>query len=128
MKKNAYLFIAHGSREAKSNEALLSLVENFKSTYGMPNVRGAFLELASPLIPEGIDLCVTEGATEIAIVPLMLFEGRHVGRDIPLMIAEAKNKYPQVAFHYLGAFADPASLDGLMHFLKGKIESYGKNR
>ena len=128
MKKSFYLFIAHGSRETKSNEALLDLVEKFKSIYHMPNVKGAFLELATPLIPEGIDLCVADGATEIMIVPLMLFEGRHVGRDIPLIISEAQNKYPNVGFHYLGAFADPTSLDGLMHFLKGKIESYQKNQ
>ncbi|QQR79313.1 MAG: CbiX/SirB N-terminal domain-containing protein [Deltaproteobacteria bacterium] len=116
MNKPFYLFIAHGSREPKSNASLFELVENFQKKFGMATVRGAVLELATPLIPEGIDLCVAEGASEIFILPLMIFQGRHVGKDIPALIAEAQEKHASIPLHNLGALADPESQEGFINF------------
>lgn len=58
----------------------------------------AFLEIEKPGIPEGIDLCVRKGATEIIILLNFLNSGKHVDEDIPRIIREAKMKYPSVNF------------------------------
>ncbi len=115
------LLIAHGSREEESNQALFLLLEKFRTENPDKNVFGAFLELASPSIPEGIELCVVSGAREIFVVPLMLFPGRHVKKDIPVFIKEAEKKYPGIVFHYGGPFADKLSQKELIDFLKRKI-------
>ncbi len=103
---SAILLIAHGSRENESNEAFRELVRDFQKKVKGRLVGGAFLELAEPSIPEGIDACVREGVREICVVPLMLFWGRHVKRHIPQWIEEAKRRHPGVRFHYAGPLAD----------------------
>ena len=119
--KKTSLFIAHGSRESKGNDSLWSLLDRFQKKYPDDVVAGAFLELALPLIPEAIDQCVKEGATKIVVIPLMMFEGRHVGRDIPQIVGEAIGKYPDVIFEYAGALADD---DTMLELMKGKMKLF----
>ena len=58
----------------------------------------AFLEVTHPSIPEGIEVCVTKGATEIIILLNFLNSGRHVDEDIPNIVDEARTRYPNVRF------------------------------
>ena len=108
---SAYLLIAHGSRDPQANQAFFEFLEKFRRAYPGREVEGAFLELAKPGIPEGIEKCIREGANQIFVIPLMLFPGRHVKEDIPRFIQEAKAKYPEVDFHYAGPLSEhPAML------------------
>jgi len=79
------LIIAHGSRRAGSNEEIGQIA---KLVAGQPgnsfdHVSSAFLEIAKPSIPEGINDCIAKGATHITILPYFLAAGRHVVEDIP---------------------------------------------
>lgn len=102
----ATLIIAHGSREAESNQGLFDLLHRLREKHPKHRVVGAFLELAEPTIPDAIEQCITAGATEIFVLPLMFFPGRHVRRDIPRFLEEAKTRHPKVIFHYGGHLAD----------------------
>jgi sirohydrochlorin ferrochelatase len=53
-------------------------------------VEAGFLELAEPSIPEALDRCVRQGATDICIVPYFLSAGRHVHEDIPGEVDKAR--------------------------------------
>ena len=110
----AYLIIAHGSRETRANEAFFEFLEKFRKTYPKKKVQGAFLELASPNIPDAIEKCVQTKADSIVIIPLMLFPGRHVKEDIPHIMEEAKAKHPELDFHYAGPLSDHPMLMSLM--------------
>ena len=111
MSQTTYLIIAHGSREKQANEDFLELSKNFRKRSKHP-VQPAFLELAQPSIPEGIEKCIAAGAMEIILIPLMLFKGRHVKEHIPQIIEEAKAKHPVVDFHYAGPLSeDPKILE-----------------
>ena len=59
-------------------------------------VHYAHMELATPTLPEGIDACVADGATDVIVLPYMLSPGRHATEDIPRMAAEAAAKHPAV--------------------------------
>lgn len=104
--KSAYLIIAHGSRDAKANEDFFGFVSKFRKKFPKKIVRGAFLEIAKPGIEEGIEFCADQGAEEIFVLPMMFFAGRHAKEDIPHRIREAKEKYPQIDFHYASPLAD----------------------
>ncbi|HXV27387.1 MAG TPA: CbiX/SirB N-terminal domain-containing protein [bacterium] len=112
--KIVYLIIAHGSREQEANQAFFDFLERFRKTFPSRQVQGAFLELARPSIPEAIKSCIQDQATEIVVMPLMFFSGRHVKTDIPQLIQEAKSKYPKVDFHYTGPLADHPMLLSLL--------------
>lgn len=73
-------------------------------------VRYAHMELADPLIPAGVDACVSAGATELIVFPYMLSPGKHSTRDIPRMVGEAARRYPDVKVRVTEAFGVHAKL------------------
>ena len=104
--KSFYLLIAHGSRQNQANRELFKLVEKFRKAYPKRRIEGCFLEIASPSIPVGIQICIDKGAEEIFVIPLMVFTGRHVQEHIPSYIREARIQHPELDFHFGTPLAD----------------------
>ena len=92
------LLVSHGSRSSKTKEEVQRLVEVLKIKTSMKICEYAFLEIESPSIPEGIDLCVNKGAGEVVVVLNFLNSGRHVDQDIPAIVQAAREQYPQIKF------------------------------
>lgn len=92
------LVIAHGSRRAASNDEVRALVERIADSQksDFDEVSAAFLELASPSIPEGLEASIERGAKEVVVFPYFLAAGRHVVEDIPNEVAPVIDKYPEV--------------------------------
>ena len=95
----AVLFISHGSRLSQTEEEVRAFVNRLKKRSRVPIFEYAYLEIAHPSIPEGIDICVERGALEIIILLNFLNTGKHVEEDIPRIIGVAQKKYPDVVFH-----------------------------
>jgi len=94
----AILLVSHGSRSSTTKEEVAALVETLRKRVKADIFEFAFLELESPSIPEGIDMCAAKGADQIIVLLNFLNSGRHVDTDIPAIVHEAKNKYPRVRF------------------------------
>jgi len=104
------LLIAHGSRREASNQEVRELAARLEQIAGdhFDRVIPAFLELAEPDIPTGVDLCIESGATSVTAVPYFLSAGRHVASDIPTELEQARHKHPAVTVQlsdYLGKHA-----------------------
>lgn len=104
----ALLVVAHGSRREASNDEVRKLVEliSIRSGIRFKMVKPAFLELASPSIPEGIELCIKEGASEVVVFPYFLSAGRHVSEDVPNEVDLKRKEYPHIPIkiaNYLGS-------------------------
>ena len=101
------LVVAHGSRRAASNDEVRSLCQQLEQLdHPFSEIGCAFLELAEPSIPEGLQALIANGATEIVVMPYFLSAGRHVTADIPAEIEPVKQQSPQVKISiapYLGA-------------------------
>ncbi len=85
------LLVAHGSRREESNieiESLSKKIAKFKAKE-FDKVLPAFLEFASPSIPEAIQKCREINATKVTLLPYFLSSGVHVTRDIPNEISKA---------------------------------------
>ena len=111
----ALLLVSHGSRRAQSNEEVNQLCDCLKSDMSLQfdMVISAFLEIASPSIPEGIKLCVEKGARSITVLPYFLAAGRHVAEDIPSIVSDASEKFPGVSIsitRHIGASEGMSSL------------------
>jgi sirohydrochlorin ferrochelatase len=114
----ALLLVAHGSRRAASNEEVRRLAQRIAdragARYGV--VRAAFLELAQPSIPEGLERCIQDGADQVIVLPYFLSAGRHVAEDIPTEVGVKQAEHPGVSIHvapYLGR--SEALADILLH-------------
>jgi len=104
---HALLLIAHGSRREASNTEIRELAARLERISGdrFDCVMPAFLELAEPDIPTGVDLCVKAGATTVTAVPYFLSAGRHVASDIPAELEKAHRLHESVTIYqsdYLG--------------------------
>jgi sirohydrochlorin ferrochelatase len=108
------IIIAHGSRRAESNNEVRALAEQLSTfTQEFEQVTAAFLELAEPSIPDGIEQCVQQGADDIVILPYFLSAGRHVAEDIPALVKSKQEQYSALkitVLPYLGAAADLPAL------------------
>lgn len=107
---NALLLVAHGSRRQQSNDEVSMLAQKLKyncsEQYAI--IHAAFLELAETLIPEGIEKCINDGAKSVIVLPYFLNSGRHVVEDIPEIVNDTIQKYPDVDIKiapHLGASA-----------------------
>ncbi len=92
------LIISHGSRSAKTKQEVQELVDDLRKRSGIPIFELAFLEIESPSIPEGIDICVSKGATELHVLLNFLNSGRHVNEDIPGIVRNAAYKHPHLKY------------------------------
>ena len=102
------LIVAHGSRRAESNDEVRRLAKLLREQAGdrFGHVDCAFLEIAEPSIPDGIECSVRQGATEVVVMPYFLSAGRHVAEDIPSEVAMKQSEHPAVRIRiapYLGA-------------------------
>lgn len=94
----ALLVVAHGSRRAESNDEVRALTARIReqagARFGM--VECAFLELAEPSIPDGIECAIRNGAEEVVVLPYFLSAGRHVVKDIPEQVRAKQGEHPRV--------------------------------
>lgn len=96
----AVLYVAHGSRVKAGVEEARQFIETVKPQINVEIQEICYLELADPSIVEGVSTCVAKGATEIAIMPILLLTANHAKHDIPLEINKAKQLYPNVSFSF----------------------------
>lgn len=92
-KRRGLLLVAHGSRRESSNEEVRRVAANLAVQAGdrYEMVHAAFLELAEPLIPDGVQRCIDNGMEEVVVLPYFLSAGRHVVEDIPAEVAKVNN-------------------------------------
>ena len=108
----ALLVVAHGSRRKESNEEIAALAAKVAERaaggeFGI--VEYAFLELAEPSIPDGIETCLQQGASSVSVLPYFLARGTHVVEDIPEQVAIKQKEHPDSDIHitpYLGTVED----------------------
>jgi sirohydrochlorin ferrochelatase len=110
-RKKGLVLIAHGSRRASSNNEIRLLAERLREEAGdrFQHVGCAFLELAQPSIPNGIQACIDAGVEEVVVLPYFLSAGRHVAEDIPNEVDVKRREHPGITIRiapYLGAAED----------------------
>jgi len=112
----ALVLVAHGSRRQASNEEVIALSKVIKeqmvSEY--PIIEAGFLELAEPLIPDAIDQCVKQGATDVCVVPYFLSAGRHVITDVPEEVEKAREMHPEIPMEVLPHIGGSAMMISLI--------------
>ena len=103
-KKTALLLVAHGSRRAASNDEVREVARRLGELAGdrFSQVEAAFLELAEPLIPDGIAACCEQGAERVMVLPYFLSAGRHVVTDIPGEVDLGRQRCPGVEIDLCG--------------------------
>ena len=117
------ILIGHGSPKKDANN--IELTGRLLHSAIHPNcnnncVKIAYLQFAEPGIADAIKECVLSGARRIVIHPYFLSSGMHVTKDIPEIIKEAKDMYPDREFIY----TEPLGIhEKLVHVIMERIHS-----
>ncbi|HIK43879.1 MAG TPA: sirohydrochlorin chelatase [Leptolyngbyaceae cyanobacterium M65_K2018_010] len=94
------LLVGHGSRDTEGRDRLLEFAATYQALDTSRPVIPCFLELSEPTIQEGVDRCVERGFTDISVLPVLLFAARHNKFDVTQALDRARQRHPQVRFHY----------------------------
>ncbi|MEO0533694.1 MAG: sirohydrochlorin chelatase [Cyanobacteria bacterium P01_A01_bin.123] len=94
------LLVGHGSRDADGRQRLLDFAASYQALDTSRPVIPCFLELTEPTIQDGVADCVAQGFTDISVLPILLFAARHNKFDVTNELDRARQRYPQVTFHY----------------------------
>lgn len=92
--------VGHGTRDAEGREAFLDFARAYQALDCSRPVVPCFLELTEPSIQEGVDVCIDRGFTELSAVPILLFAARHNKFDVTNELDRARQRHPQLKFHY----------------------------
>jgi len=116
MMKKALVVVAHGSRREASNEEVRALAERLAQLpdNDYDSVTAAFLELAEPLIPDGVVQAIDAGAQEVVVLPYFLSAGRHVASDIPAEVDKAVSRRPNARIRIAPYVGSMDSMTDLM--------------
>lgn len=99
-KKPALLVIGHGSRDVDGIAEFHKLADHLRQCYPDRLCETGFLEFARPLISDGLEKLIAQGATEITAVPGMLMAAGHAKNDIPSEINTLQALHPEVTITY----------------------------
>jgi len=109
-KKQALVLFAHGARDPRWAIPFERLAERAREMQPGTQVSLAFLELMSPRLPERVDELVRSGVTHVSVVPVFLGQGGHVLRDLPPLLDELREKYPQLEIRLSKAVGEDESV------------------
>lgn len=88
---------AHGSSVESANEAVRIVVREMARRLGDGSlIETTFLEGGQPSLQGGVEKLMERGATRIVVVPYFLTLGLHLKRDLPALIAQLRETYPQL--------------------------------
>jgi sirohydrochlorin ferrochelatase len=115
----AILYIGHGTRSKKGAVEIRVFIDKVKARIDVPIQELSFLELTDPLIEEGFEKCVEQGATAIDVVPLFLLAAGHIKRDIPEALSPLIAKYPTIPVKIKNPFGvQEVILDAVAELIK----------
>ncbi len=99
MTSRGILLFAHGARDpawARPFEAAADRLRQRLAAQNDTEVRLAFLEFMTPTLGEAGAALADAGCQNVTVVPLFLGAGGHVRKDLPALMAQLSERYPQV--------------------------------
>lgn len=92
--KTAVVLFGHGARDPDWAKPMHRALEMVQARSPDLLVELAFLEFMTPSLAEAIDKVVAQGAARVTVIPMFLAQGGHLKKDVPLLVGEARQRYP----------------------------------
>ena len=108
--RRALILFAHGARDPRWADPFRRLQAIVQAQSPDVTVELAFLELMSPRLPELAAQLAQQTVRDVTIVPVFLGQGGHVMRDLPLIVEELRQTFPEMTFRVAGAVGEEDSV------------------
>lgn len=112
--KMGVVLFAHGSRDPLWRLPIDAVALHMTERWPGISVACAFLELTTPDLASTVEALMMQGKTHVRIVPMFLGVGRHAREDLPQLVSELVEAYPQVRFELLPAIGEHPAMTQLM--------------
>jgi sirohydrochlorin cobaltochelatase len=113
------VLFAHGSRDPLWRLPIDAVARQMTERWPGISVACAFLELTTPDLASTVEALMMQGKTHVRIVPMFLGVGRHAREDLPQLVSELVESYPQVHFELLPAIGEHPAMTRLMAEIAG---------
>lgn len=110
----AVILFAHGSRDPLWRLPIDAVARQMQEQWPQLPVACAFLELTTPALPEVVEQMMKQGIDHLRIVPMFLGVGRHAREDLPQLVADLRQAYPQVSFELTASIGEHPAMTRLM--------------
>ena len=108
------ILFAHGSRDPLWRLPIDAVAEEMTRQWPDLSVACAFLELTQPNLTTTVEALMKQGKTHLRIVPMFLGVGRHAREDLPQLVNDLVQAYPQVHFELLPSIGEHPAMTQLM--------------
>ena len=108
------ILFAHGSRDPLWRLPIDAVAQQMSERWPGLAVACAFLELTTPDLASTVEAMMMRGMTHLRIVPMFLGVGRHAREDLPALVNDLTQAYPQVQFELLPAIGEHPAMTQLM--------------
>lgn len=108
------ILFAHGSRDPLWRLPIDAVAQQMTERWPALAVACAFLELTTPDLSSTVEAMMMRGMTHLRIVPMFLGVGRHAREDLPALVNDLTQAYPQVQFELLPAIGEHPAMTQLM--------------
>lgn len=92
---------AHGSRDIRWQRPFDALTAGLKERLRAGEVCLAYMEFISPTLLDVAEEAVRDGKLQLLVLPFFLAAGAHLAEDIPVQVADAQMRFPQLEIKLL---------------------------
>lgn len=106
----ALILFAHGARDPEWANPLRRVQGAIAARAPGRRVELAFLELMAPTLADCVAVLAADGVTRIAVVPMFIAQGGHLKRDLPALLADLRERHPQISLLLAPVIGESASV------------------
>jgi len=106
MTETALILFAHGARDPEWARPMQRVRLLLRQRAHALRVELAFLEFMSPDLRGCAESLVAEGVERILVLPMFIARGGHLKRDVPLLLAELRQRHPGTVFDLADAIGE----------------------
>ena len=108
------ILFAHGSRDPLWRLPIDAVAQNMRQRWPDLPVACAFLELTTPDLATVVEQLMAQNLTRLRIVPMFLGVGRHAREDLPKLVDELREAYPQMQFELTPSVGEHPAMTTLL--------------
>jgi len=124
MSKIGVMVCGHGSRDSNAVTEFESVARGIRERLPHYEVESGFLEFATPIIRDGLDILRADGHDLVLAVPGMLFAAGHAKNDIPSVLRTYEALHPSMEIRYARELGiDPKMLQAAAARIQEALDS-----
>ena len=112
--QRAIVLFAHGSRDPLWHRPIQAVADAIALRAPATPVACAYLELSTPDLHAACAGLIGQGANALSIVPIFLGVGKHAREDLPALMTQMRQHWPDVDFQLQAAVGENPRLIALL--------------